>query len=168
MNNKREKVFYIVMIIFFALAPFCLFFNVFDERKKLKTIDGTVETVITKYNIVNIKDISTFSLIISILFIILSLTFAVFLIIDLYKNNYYRTRIKVLSGVNLVIFSGLLYYFSIALGTAFFMIVCCNLFMLSFDLKLNKNRKKNLLIYVPTYILFLLMIIISIGINTYL
>lgn len=166
MNNKREKVYYIVMIIFFALSPFALFFDCYEKRSK-QTIDGVVSQVVSKYSIININNVSTFSLVVSILFMVFSLAFAVFLAIDLYKGKYYRRHIKILSGINLVLFSGLIFYLSILLGTIFFMIVCCNLFILSFDYKITRKKKENLLIYIPTYILFIFMIIISFGFNTY-
>ena len=166
MNNRREKLFYIVMIIFFILSPFTLFFDCYEKRMT-QNIDGTISNVIKYYNIVNIKDVSVFLLIISILFMVFSLSFAVFLIIDLYKGKYYRIHIKILSGINLIIFSGLMFNFSIILGIIFFMIVCCNLFILSFDYRLNRKKKENLLIYIPTYILFIIMLIVAIGFNTY-
>ncbi len=166
MNNKREKVFYIVMTIFFFLAPFALFFDVFEKRWHQKKFDGTVERVIDRYNITNIKELSNFPFIVSILFMVFSLIFAVFLIIDLYKKKYYRIHIKILSGITLVLFAGLMLQFSITLGLIFFIMVCLNLFMLSFDIKLNRKYKANLLIYIPTYILFLAMIVLSIGFNT--
>ena len=79
---RREKIFYVVMIIFYMLFPFTLFFDVYERRI---TIYGV--KVVQKYNLISIKDVSIFPLVMSILFIIISLVFAVFLIIDLYKNT---------------------------------------------------------------------------------
>lgn len=155
---RREKIFYVIMILFYMIFPFLLFLDVY-EKKVLK--DGVKAVV--KYNLINIKDVSIYPFVMSILFIVISLVFAVFLIIDLYKNTFYRVHIKILSGMSLLAFSGLIYYFSLFIGSMFFMIICCNLFMLSFDIKLNKKKKLNLLIYIPTYILFLIMLIISFG-----
>ena len=161
-NNRREKIFYIVMIIFFALFPFTLFFNIFEYRKAYE-VDGVMHHNVIKYDLVDIKDLSLFPFIVGILFIVLSLIFAVFLAIDLYKGKFYTIYIKILSGLTFIVISGLVFYFSIFLASIFFMVVCCNLFILSFSLKLDKKIKLNLLIYIPTYILFLVMLVLSLG-----
>ena len=160
-NYRREKVFYVVMIIFYALFPFTLFFNVYEYRRTAKAIDGSVAKIVDKYNLINIKEVSNFAFSISILFIIISLALAIIMAFDLYEKKFYKTEVKVLSGLTCVVFSGLVFFFSVYLGSLFFMLVCCNLFMLSFDVKLNKNKKNNLIIYIPTYLLFIFMLFLA-------
>ena len=161
--NRREKVFYIIMIIFYFLFPFIMFFDVYEYKYKAKTTDGNIVQVVHKYNITNINYESNFALVISILLFIISLIFAVFLIIDLVKGKFYRIHIKILSGIALVLCTGLVHYMSVYLGTILFMLVCCNLFILSFDYRLTKKRGLNLLIYIPTYVMFLIMLVLSFG-----
>lgn len=158
----REKVFYIIMAIFSFLIPPTLFFDVYEYRYIKNSGEANVR-VVDKYNLVNIKDVSNFPLIISIIFMVLSLTLAIMLIIDLIKGKYYRLHIKLLNCATTVSFIGLVLYFGIYLGILCFIIICFNLFILSFDLKLNKNKKTNLIIYIPTYLLFLVMMVLAIG-----
>ncbi len=162
-NNRREKIFYVVMIIFYLIFPFTLFFDVFEYKYTALKEDHTTVKVVEKYNLVNIKDLSIFPLIISILFIVISLVLAIILIIDLYKGKYYSIYVKLLSCASTVIFMGLVFYFGLYLMGLFFMIICCNLFMLSFDIKLNRKYKLNLLIYIPTYLLFIVMMLLAFG-----
>ena len=162
--SKREKVFYIIMIIFYALAPFSLFFDVFVQRSSKKAIDGDGVVVTDYYNIINVKDVRIFPCIIGIVFIVISLILAILLVMDLYQGKFYKSDVKALSGLVFILLATIVWHFSLVLGIIFFMAVCNNLFMLSFDLKINRNKKENLAIYLPTYFLFLIALLFGVTI----
>lgn len=161
-TNRREKIFYMVMIIFYSIFPFALFFDVFQVTSTKSTVDG-LKTSVDYYNLTNIGSYRIFPLVIGILFIVVSLVLAVFLVADLVNSKYYRAHIKILSGVVMILLASIAIRFTVFLGGIFFMAACCNLFILSFDMKLNKgkegNKSKNLVIYIPMYIIFLIILI---------
>ena len=161
--SKREKVFYIVMIIFYAIFPFTLFFDAFAVRTHKHNADGGV-IVTNYYNLVNIKDERIFPFVIGIVFIVLSLAVALLLVMELIKGKFYTTYIKIATGAIMILLTTIIWHFGILLGAIFFMAICCNLFILSFDLKLNKNKMKNFAIYFPMYFIFLLALIFGVTI----
>ena len=166
-NFKREKVFYIVMILFYAIFPFALFFEVFAFKSTRATGDGGGKLVTEYYSLADLS-FRPFPYIVGIIFIVLSLILAVLLVMDLVRGKFYTAYVKIVSGAVMILLAMLAHYYGIVLGAMFFMAICCNLFILSFDLKLNKNnptsKPNNVIIYVPMYVIFMIMLVCGLTI----
>lgn len=162
-ENKREKIFYIIMAIFYALCPVGFFFDVFKYKITKATGDGTGKTFIEYYNILEIGDKRVLPAIVGVAFMVVSLIVAICIIADLINGKFYRTDIKVLTGVSMILLACIASRFTIYLAIILFMTICFNLFILSFDLKLNAKdnqvKSNNVIIYVPMYVIFLLMLL---------
>lgn len=161
-KDLRDKVFSIILLIFSIIYPLMLFFDVYEYKHK--EIDGdTITKVVDRYNLINIKDISTFMLVFSLVFIVLSLTVAVFTILEIRKNNYYSLKYRIIFSIYTVVSATFGFYASFFILSMLFMIIAAHMFLIYYDIKRNKRKLSNALIYAITYVMFMVMMIISFG-----
>ena len=84
----RNKVFCIIISVLYFIFPILFFFNIFEHKEKRINDANELCTLIHKYSIINIKELHTFYLVIGIMFMVISLTLAVFAILEIRKEKY--------------------------------------------------------------------------------
>lgn len=159
-KELRDKLFCIILITFTTIYPFTLFFKVYEH--KYNAINGeTVVKVVDKYNLVTVNSISTFMFISSIIFIVLSLSLAILSFVEIKKNNYYSLYFRIIFSIYVVISATFSTFASFYLLSMLFMIIACHMFLIYYDMKKNKRKLSNSLIYGITYLMFLFVLLIS-------
>ena len=150
----REKVLNIILLVVYAIFPIFLFVPFFYY----KTDSGT-----TKYNIINIKDLNMAYFVIGIILLISIVSVIAASIIMLIKKNYYYLPIKITTGLSIILFAFYAMIYSLVLSIIMFFIITLNMFIIAFDLKLNKRKKPNMAIFAITYLLFIFALVLSTG-----
>lgn len=150
----REKVFNIIILVVYALLPILLFIPLFNYKSGKE---------ITKYNIINIKDLNLAYFVIGIILLVSIVFVIVSSIIQLLKKDYYSMLLKISSGISIIIFALYAMIYSLVLSIIMFLIVSINMFIIAFDLKLNKRKKQNMAVFGITYLLFIFALVLSTG-----
>ena len=150
----REKILNIILLVVYAIFPIFLFVPFFYY----KTDSGT-----TKYNIINIKELSMAYFVIGIILLIAIASVIVTSIIMLIKKNYYYLPIKITTGLSIIIFALFAMIYSLGLSIIMFLIITINMFIISFDKKLSGRKAHNMAIFAIIYILFILALVLSTG-----
>ena len=150
----REKVFNIIILVTYILLPIFLFVPFFHY----KTDKGT-----TKYNIINIKDLNMAYFVIGIILLVVIVSVIVTSIIMLVKKNCYYLPIKITTGLSIILFAFYAMIYSLVLSIIMFFIITLNMFVIAFDVKLNKRKKPNMAIFAIIYLVFIFALVISTG-----
>lgn len=161
-KELRDKVFCIIMAIILFVYPLTLLFDVYEHKHSV-VVDGVIKRVVDKYNLINVNNVSNFALVTSVIFIVLSLSVAILSIVEIKKNNYYSLIYRITFSSLTVISASFTIFVSFYLVSMIFMIVAAHMFLIYYDIKKNKRKLSNSLIYGITYFTFLFMMIISFG-----
>lgn len=150
----REKVFNIIILVTYIILPFFLFIPFFYYKTDLGT---------TKYNIINIKDLSSAYFVIGIILLISIASVIATSIIMLKEKKYYFLPIKITSGISIIIFALFAMIYSLPLTIMMFLLISINMFIIAFDVKITRRKKPNMAIFAITYILFIFALVLSTG-----
>lgn len=159
-KELRDKLFCIILIIFTTIYPFTLFFKVYEHKYNVISGESVVK-VVDKYNLISINNISKFMFASSIIFIVLSLSIAILSFLEIKKNNYYSLYYRIVFSAYVVISATFSTFAGLYLLSMLFMIIACHMFLIYYDIKKNKRKLSNSLIYGITYLLFLFVLLIS-------
>ena len=161
-NELRDKIFCIILTIFSVVYPLTLFFDVYEYKHNVVDGDKVVK-VVEKYNLINVMNVSKFSFVTSLIFIVLSLSVAILALLEIKKNKFYSLYFRIIFSILTVITAAFSTLVSFYLVSMLFMIIASHMFLIYYDMKKNKRKLSNSLIYAITYLMFLFMLIISFG-----
>ncbi len=160
-GELRNKLFLIIVSAFCFIFPFTLFFDVIRYSYKAKGSDGLVHTIVDYYNLVNVHDLSKYVFAFCMIIFIASLIVSIIALIDLLKKKYFTLYFRIIFSVFVVLLALITHYLSYYLMVALFMFIASHMFLIYYDIKTNKHKLSNSLIYAITYLSFLVFAIIS-------
>jgi hypothetical protein len=159
-ENLRNKIFLIIVSVFTAIFPFTLFFDVLKRKVVKDSIDGP-KKVIEYYNLVSIKGLSNFVFAFCMIIFILSLVVAVIGFIDMAKKKYFTLYYRIIFSTLVVSLSLIVFFLSYYLMVVLFMLIASHMFLVYYDIRTNKRKLSNALIYACTYTAFLIFMIVG-------
>ena len=163
MDNKttlRNRIFLIIVSAFSFIFPFTLFFDVFTRKITKDTVDGP-KRFTEIYNLVSIKDLSNFTFSFVMIIFILSLIVAILGVIEIIRGKYYTLLFRIAFSIFVVSLSLIIKFLGYYLMVALFMFIASQMFLVYYDMKTNKRKLSNSLIYAFTYLAFIIFMVVG-------
>ena len=159
-ETLRNRVFLIIVSAFAFIFPFTLFFDVFTRRITKLSEDGP-KKVTELYNLVSLHDLSDFIFAFSMIIFILSLIVAILGIIEIVRGKYFSLLYRISFSVFVVTLALIVNFLGFYLMAALFMFIASHMFLVFYDIKTNKRKLSNSLIYAFTYTAFLIFMMVG-------
>ena len=166
MNKEtlRNRIFLIIVTVFSFIFPFTMFFDIFTRRITKATLDGP-KRITEIYNLVGLYDLSEFTFSFAMTIFILSLIVAIIGIVELVRGKYYTLLYRIVFSVLVVSLGLIVTFLGYYLMVALFMLIASHMCLVYYDMKTNKRKLSNSLIYGFTYLSFLIFMMIGIALT---